>query len=84
MKTDISRRTFLKSGAATTVFGLAALQTQTSGAQIIGANDRVRLAFLGTANRGLQNLGAFQVHDDAEIAALCDVDKNIQIGRAHV
>ncbi len=74
MKTGISRRTFLQHGAATAAFGLAALQTETSGAQIIGANDRIRLGFIGIANRGGQLLDAFKVHADAEIAALCDVD----------
>jgi len=71
----MKRRTFLKTGSAVT-FGLAALQTSTSKARILGANDRVRLGVLGTANRGMQDLDAFAKHDDVEIAALCDVDKN--------
>ena len=70
----MQRRTFLKASVA---FGLAALQTSSSQARILGANDRVRLAFLGTANRGMQDLGAFAKLDDVDIAALCDVDKNI-------
>ena len=44
--------------------------------KIIGANDRVRLAFLGVANRGGQLITAFLNHDDMEIATLCDVDKS--------
>jgi len=55
-------------------FGLAALQTETSGAQILGANDRIRLGFVGMANRGGQLIGAFTKHADVEVAALCDVD----------
>ena len=74
MTKNISRRTFLQSGVATTAFGLAALQTETSGAQIIGANERIRLGFIGVANRGGQLIGAFTQHDDVEVAALCDVD----------
>jgi len=74
MVTSISRRTFLHSGAATTAFGLAALQTETSAAQIIGANERIRLGFVGVANRGGQLITAFTKHDDVEVAALCDVD----------
>ena len=74
MTTNISRRTFLQSGAATTAFGLAALQTETSGAQIVGANERIRLGFIGIANRGGQLITAFTKHDDMEVAALCDVD----------
>ena len=43
---------------------------------IIGANDRVRLGFIGVANRGGQLITAFLKHDDMEIATLCDVDKS--------
>ncbi|MDR3197053.1 MAG: Gfo/Idh/MocA family oxidoreductase, partial [Planctomycetaceae bacterium] len=73
MATTISRRTVIKT-AATTAFGLAALQTETSQSQIIGANERIRLGFIGIANRGSQLLDAFKIHADAEIAALCDVN----------
>lgn len=37
------------------------------------ANDRIRLGFIGVANRGGQLISAFQNHDDMEIVALCDV-----------
>ncbi len=37
------------------------------------ANDRIRLGFIGVANRGGQLLSAFLTHDDMEVAALCDV-----------
>jgi len=43
---------------------------------VIGANDRIRLGFIGVANRGGQLITAFLNHDDMEIAALCDVDKS--------
>lgn len=70
-----NRRTFLQRGAATSLaFGLAALQTPTSKAEILGANDKIRLAFLGVANRGSQLLQAFKKSSDMKIAALCDVD----------
>ncbi len=42
-----------------------------------GANDRIRLGFIGVANRGGQLLKAFQVHDDMEVAALCDVHGSV-------
>ena len=74
MKTNVSRRTFLQSSAQATAFGLAALQTETSGAQITGANNRIRLGFIGVANRGGQLIAAFTKYDDVEVAALCDVD----------
>ncbi|MDR0338423.1 MAG: Gfo/Idh/MocA family oxidoreductase [Planctomycetaceae bacterium] len=81
MTNNITRRTALKT-AATTTFGLAALQTSSSGAQITGANERIRLGFIGVANRGTQLLDAFKVHADAEIAGLCDVNVTT-LAKAH-
>ncbi len=69
-----NRRSFMAKSAATLGFGLAALQTSTSGAQILGANDKARLAFIGLANRGGQLLTAFSKSKDLQIAAFCDVD----------
>ncbi|MFH1919377.1 MAG: Gfo/Idh/MocA family oxidoreductase [Planctomycetota bacterium] len=43
---------------------------------VIGANDRIRLGFIGVANRGGQLMSAFLKHEDMEIAALCDVSKS--------
>ena len=68
------RRKFIKTTAATLGFGLAALQTPTSKAQILGANDKARLAFVGLANRGGQLLASFKKSPDLKIAAFCDVD----------
>ena len=75
MKRNITRRSFTKAGLGSLAFGLAALQTNTSGAQILGANDRIRCGFIGIANRGGQLLDAFRPHQDADIAALCDIDR---------
>ena len=70
MSTQINRRAFHKAGVGVTL-GLTALQTSNAA----GANDRIRLGFIGVANRGGQLINAFMAHDDTEIAALCDVDK---------
>ena len=43
--------------------------------KILGANDRIRLGFIGVANRGGQLISAFLPHDDAQIVALCDVSQ---------
>lgn len=72
-KNNINRRTFNNTVAITT--GFAALQTARSYSQTVGANDRVRVGFLGVANRGRQDLDAFKQQSDVEIAALCDVDR---------
>jgi predicted dehydrogenase len=39
----------------------------------VGANDQVRLGFIGVGNRGCQLLKAFVAQPDARIVALCDV-----------
>jgi len=64
----------MAASATTLGIGLAALQTDSSRAQILGANDKARLAFIGVANRGGQLLSSFMKSPDASIAALCDVD----------
>ena len=66
----ITRRAFTKTTAAVTL-GLTAAQTS----RALGANDRVRLGFIGVANRGGQLMTAFMEHADMEIVALCDVHK---------
>ncbi|NLY00808.1 MAG: Gfo/Idh/MocA family oxidoreductase [Rhodopirellula sp.] len=76
MTEKISRRTFTKVTAAATL-GL----TAASAKRVLGANDRIRLGFIGVANRGSQLLTAFKDHSQAEIAGLCDVSE-ASLGRA--
>lgn len=40
---------------------------------VLGANDRVRLGFIGLGNRGDQVLDAFLTQPDAKVAAVCDL-----------
>jgi predicted dehydrogenase len=78
MVQSIDRRTFAKGAAAAA--GLAATQAAVRparAAQTRGANERIRLGFIGVANRGLQLVDAFLEHEDVEIVALCDVDQTI-------
>ena len=70
-----TRRDFLKettASAAAVTLGLS-----TSGGCAIGtargANERVRVGFIGVGNRGTQLLEGFLKQDDVEVAALCDV-----------
>lgn len=81
MTKKLSRRHFMEH-SATVAFGLAALHTQNSLAKPLGANDRIRLGFVGVANRGGQLLNAFTQHPEVEVAALCDVD-SLTLGRVH-
>ncbi len=41
--------------------------------RVLGANDRVRLGFIGLGNRGDQDLDAFLKQPDAEVVAICDL-----------
>jgi predicted dehydrogenase len=61
---DSTRRTFLKTAAAVTA---------ASQARILGANDRIRVAGIGTGGRGQYLLGIVSKTPGAEIVALCDV-----------
>ena len=65
MAQKLDRRTFVKSGAVLAA-GLAT-------SQAYGANERVRLAFVGVGNRGGQLIGAACNHADMQAAAVCDV-----------
>ncbi len=70
-----SRRDFIRKSslaAAGVSFSLSAIKAS-SYSRIVGANERVRMGFIGVGNRGTQLLTSFMTHADAEIAALCDV-----------
>ena len=71
MAEKLSRRAFSQTGAAT-VLGLTALQAS----RVLGANERIRLGFIGIGGRGKQVASAFSQHADAEIVALCDVSRS--------
>src|SRR5438874_12737403 len=63
----MTRRTF------TTASALAL--TATSAARVYGANEKVRVGFIGVGNRGSQLLDAFTQLNDIQVAAVCDVYK---------
>jgi predicted dehydrogenase len=65
--TRITRRKFATTAAA------AGVATALSADRVFGANDRVRVGFIGLGNRGDQVLSAFLEHQDAEVAAICDL-----------
>ena len=65
--TQFTRRHFHKATAA------AGVVTALSASRVYGANDRVRVGFIGLGNRGDQVLGAFLEHKDAQVAAVCDL-----------
>ena len=70
-----SRRAFIAKSSAAVAgvsVGLNAISS-TKAARIFGANDKIRMGFIGVGNRGSQLLNLFMQNDDVEIAALCDV-----------
>ena len=64
---ELSRRQFGQQAIA------AGLATALGAARVRGANDRVRLGFIGLGNRGDQVLDGFLEHRDAEVVAICDL-----------
>ncbi len=62
---DSTRRGFARASAV----ALAAA----SYSRVLGANDRVRLGFIGVGNRGSNLLRATREYADQEIAAVCDL-----------
>lgn len=65
--TSLTRRAFTAATAATS------LALSTASARAFGANERIRLGFIGVGNRGSQLLDAFLPHSDCEVAAICDI-----------
>ncbi len=63
----LTRRSF------TTTATLAGLGSALSASRVWGANERIRLGFIGLGNRGDQVLDAFLQHRDADVVALCDI-----------
>jgi predicted dehydrogenase len=61
---SLSRRDFTRA---------ASLATAASYSRIFGANDRVRLGFIGLGNRGDQVHDGFLEHGDAQTVAVCDL-----------
>ena len=75
MKTKSTRREFLAAtGMVTAGIAVGAKPLSAmSYKRIMGANDKIRVGFIGVGNRGTQLLEAFMAQPDCEIAALCDI-----------
>jgi predicted dehydrogenase len=66
----MTRREFARSAVTA---GFAGTATALSAGRTFGANERIRLGFIGLGNRGDQVLEAFLQHSDCEVAGLCDL-----------
>lgn len=69
MQSPISRRSFIQQGSIAATLGATAMMSS----RVYGANERIRLGVIGTANRGGQLIDAIKPHAQAEIVALCDI-----------
>ncbi len=82
---SITRRSFVSSAAAGVAGGLVTSsahgatasgvqpQSATSRNGVAGANDRIRLGFIGVGGMGRSHLNNFQQHDDVQVVTVCDV-----------
>ncbi len=76
---DESRREFLKTGAKAVAVATAAerLRTWSTPSNVLGANDRVRVAIIGLRGRGENHIQGYGALKNVEIATLCDVDESV-------
>ncbi|MCC6586416.1 MAG: Gfo/Idh/MocA family oxidoreductase [Bryobacterales bacterium] len=63
--TDVTRRAFNRTAAT--------LATAAGYSRILGANDRIRMGYIGLGNRGDQVHDGFLEYGDAETVAVCDL-----------
>ena len=72
---SLSRRSFTQLTAAGALTGAQSILSTSarSAEKVLGANDRIRLGFVGLGNRGDQVLDAFLVHKDCEVVEVCDI-----------
>ncbi len=68
-----TRRDFItKSTMAMAGLGMSAGVFPAAG-RVLGANDKIRMGFIGIGNRGTELMNVFMKQPDCEIAALCDL-----------
>ena len=71
MSTELNRRAFSKTSVSAATAAVVAASVAPG--RVLGANDQVRLGFIGVGNRGCQLLKGFLPQADAQIVAVCDV-----------
>jgi predicted dehydrogenase len=74
MKSQLTRRDFMKLSAKSAALGAALWGTNTAWA---GANERVRVAVIGIRGMGQNHINSYQALPNVQVAALCDVDENL-------
>ena len=76
----ISRRGFMQATSVAAGSSFLITGTRASG-NIIGANDRIRIAVAGLNGRGGAHIGGWRGQKNVEIVALIDPDKRVLAGR---
>jgi len=79
--TDSSRRSFIKTSSAIVAGGSFLISGTKASGNIIGANDRVRIAVAGLNGRGGAHIGGWKGQKNVEIVALVDPDKKVLANR---
>ncbi|MGH9395752.1 MAG: Gfo/Idh/MocA family protein [Terriglobia bacterium] len=83
MSDELNRRDFIKRATAGAVGAGAVLSSVPR--NVIGANDRVVVAGVGTGRQGTYDLQDFSHQPEVEIAAVCDVyEPNLQQSLRHI
>ena len=75
-----TRRQFLKTSTAITAGSTFLITGTKASGNIIGANDRLRIAVAGLNGRGKSHMGGWQSQKNVEIAYVADPDKNVLAG----
>ncbi|MCH7725875.1 MAG: Gfo/Idh/MocA family oxidoreductase [Planctomycetes bacterium] len=76
-----TRRSFLKSAAASTVFSTFTIAGTKSSGNVLGANDVIRIGVAGLNGRGSAHISAFAGRKDAQVTYIADPDSRLFDGR---
>ncbi len=70
---ETTRRSFLKNSTTSAAAVALGVNLAAGTRTVRGANEKIRVGFIGVGNRGTQLLTRFMKQDDVEVAAICDV-----------
>ena len=80
MTQHFDRRSFLKTSA---LLGVSAAMNAASWSRVYGANERLRVASIGTGGKGWSDLMGVAASPMVQVVALCDIDESVKhLGQA--
>src|SRR5262249_21352078 len=80
--TQISRRAFLQTAAATTAFPLVTIAGTKSSGRVLGANDTIRVGVAGINSRGNAHISEYLGMKNVQVTYLIDPDSRLFKSRA--